>query len=72
MGSFPFLVVGTGVPVVPFLLFWAILHSTGGDGLHSSESIEIEERSVFRFLLPRSQLAGPCFHSVGLFSSWLE
>ena len=29
-----------------FLLFWAILRSTGGDGLHSSESIEIEKRSV--------------------------
>ena len=55
-----------------FLLFWAILCSTGGDGLHSSESIEIEKRSVFLFLLPRSRLAGPCFRSVGLSSSWLE
>ena len=54
------------------LLFWAILRSTGGDGLHSSESIKIEKRSVFLFLLPRSLLAGSCFHSVGLFSSWLE
>ena len=36
-GSFPFLVVGTGVPVVPFLLFSAILRSTGCDGLHSSK-----------------------------------
>ena len=54
-----------------FLLFWAILRSTGCDGLHSSESIEIEKRSVFLFLLPRSRLAGPCFRRVGLFSSWL-
>ena len=72
MGFFPFLVVGTGVPVMPFLRFWAILHSNGCDGLLSSESIEIEKRSVFLFLLPRSRLAGPCFRSVGLFSSWLE
>ena len=57
---------------MPFLLFWAIFHSTGGDGLHFSESIEIEKRSVFLFLLPRSRLAGPCFHSVGWFSFWLE
>ena len=71
MGSFPFLVVGTGVPVMLFLLFWAILRSTGCDGLHSSESVEIEKEkpSVFLFLLPRSRLAGPCFRSVGLFSS---
>ena len=47
MGSFPFLVVGTGVPVMPFLLFWAILRSTGCDGLHSLESIKIGKRSVF-------------------------
>ena len=67
-----FLVIGTGVPVMLFLLFWAILRSTGGDGLHSSESIETEKRSVFLFLLPRSRLAGPCFRSVGLSSSWLE
>ena len=33
-----------------------------------SESIEIEKRSVFLFLLPRSRLAGSCFRSVGLFS----
>ena len=32
----------------------------------------MEKRSVFLFLLPRSRLAGPCFRSVGLFSSWLE
>ena len=51
---------------------WAILRSTGGAGLHSSESIKIERRSVFLFLLPRSRLAGSCFRSVGLFSSWLE
>ena len=52
---------------MPFLLFWAILRSIGGDGLHSSESIEIEKRSVFRFLLPRSRLVGPCFRSLGCF-----
>ena len=70
--GFPYLVVGTGIPVVPFLRFWAILRSIGGDGLHSSVSIEIVKRSVFLFLLPRSRVAGPCFQSVGLFSSWLE
>ena len=43
---------------MPLLLFWAILRSTGGDGLHSSGSIKIEKRSVFLFLLPRSRLAG--------------
>ena len=37
-----------------------------------TESIEIEKRSVFLFLLPRSRLAGPCFRRVGWFSSWLE
>ena len=57
---------------MPFLLLWAILRSTGGDGIHSSESIGIEKRSVFLFLLPRSWLAGPRFRSVGWFSSWLE
>ena len=41
-------------------------------GLHSSESMEIEKRSVFLFLLPRSRLAGPCFRRVGWFSSWWE
>ena len=35
------------------LLFWAILRSTGGDSLHSSESIKIEERSVFSFSAPQ-------------------
>ena len=55
-----------------FLLFWDIFRSTGGDGLHSSESIGMEKRSVFLFLLPRSRLVGPCFSSVGWFSSWLE
>ena len=58
-GFLPFLVVGTGVPVVPLLLYWAIRRSTRGDGLHSSKSIRIEKRSVFLFLLPRSRLAGP-------------
>ena len=73
VGSFLCLVIGTVVvPVVPLLLFWAILCSTGGDSLHSSESIKIKKRYVFLFLLPRSRLAGPCFRSVGLFSSWLE
>ena len=52
---------------MPFLLFWATFLSTGGDGLHSSESIGIEKRSVFLFLLPRSRLAGPCFRSLGWF-----
>ena len=32
----------------------------------------MDTRSVFLFLLPRSRLAGPCFRSVGWFSSWLE
>ena len=32
---------------MPFLLFWAILCSTDGDGLHSSEGVEIEKCSVF-------------------------
>ena len=37
---------------MPFLRFWAILRSTGGDCLHSSESIEIEKLSVFYFCSP--------------------
>ena len=41
--------------------------STGGDGLHSSESMTIEIRSVFLVLLPRSRLVEFCFRSVGLF-----
>ena len=34
---------------MPLLLFWAVLRSTDGDGLHSSESVEIEKRSGFFF-----------------------
>ena len=32
----------------------------------------IEERSVFLFSAPQVSAWGPCFRSVGLFSSWLE
>ena len=43
-----------------------------GDGLHSSESIELRNGPFFFSRLPRSRLWGPCFRSVGLFPSWLE
>ena len=85
MGSCPFLVVGADFTVVPFLLFgpfsvppvvtaFTVRKVLGwrGDGLHCSESVGMEKCSVFLFLLPRSRLAGPCFRSVGCFSSWLE
>ena len=43
---------------MPLLLFSAILRSTGGDGLHSSESIKIEKRSVFLFSAPQVSACG--------------
>ena len=64
--------MGTVIPVVPLLLFWAILCSTGGGGLHSSESFKIEKRSVFLFSAPQASVWGSGFRCVGLFSSWLE
>ena len=43
---------------MPLLLFWAILRSTGGDGLHSLETIKIEKRSVFLFSAPHVSACG--------------
>ena len=51
---------------MPFLLFWAILRSTGGDGLHSSESIEIEKRSVFLFSSAQVSACGVLLSQCGL------
>ena len=34
---------------MPLFLFWAILRSTGGDGLHSSESIRLKDIPFFFF-----------------------
>ena len=36
------------------------------------KALRLRNVSFFLFLLPRSQLAGPCFRSVGWFSSWWE
>ena len=36
------------------------------------KALRLRNVSYFLFLLPRSRLAGPCFRSVGWFSSWLE
>ena len=69
----PCLVIGTVVPVVPLLLFLGhFFRSTGGDGLHSSESMKIDKRSVFLVSAPqvsaRGVLLSQCWHV----SSWLE
>ena len=36
------------------------------------KAFKLRNVPFFFSLLPRSRLAGSCFHSVGLFSSWLE
>ena len=65
-GSFLCLVIGTVVPVVP-LLFWAILRSTGGDGLHSSESIRLKDVPFFFFCSPGLGLRGLAFAVLACF-----
>ena len=66
-GSFPCLVIGTVVPGVPLLLFWAILRSTGDDGLPSSESIRLKDAPFFFFCFPGLGLRGLAFAMLACF-----
>ena len=52
---------------MPLLLFWAILRSTGGDGLHSSESIRLKEVPFFFFFSPGLGLRGLAFAVLACF-----
>ena len=52
---------------MPLLLFWAILHSTGGDGLHSSGSIRLKDVPFFFFCSPGLGLRGLAFAVLGCF-----
>ena len=52
---------------MPLLLLSAILRFTGGDGLHSSESIRLRNVPFFFSLLPRSWLGGLAFAVLACF-----
>ena len=58
---------------MPLLLFLGhFFRSTGGDGLHSSESMKIEKRSVFLVSAPQVLACGVLLSQCWLVSSWLE
>ena len=52
---------------MPLLLFWAIIRSTGGDGLHSSESIRLKNVPFFLFCSPGLGLRGLAFAVLACF-----
>ena len=52
---------------MPLLLFWTILRSTGGDGLHSSESIRLKDVPFFFLCSPGLGLRGLAFAVLACF-----